>query len=364
MYGMYLKKKNGQYGLLREKDVIHVSLDSSEKHVLVRFSYRPELYRTIKSIHGSKWIVPGKYWQIPYREGILSELKGAFPQTLRVDPRLFLQELKKELSIRKYSSKTIKFYIKYNLDFLKFIRKSPEVVDNDDIKQYLYSLTGRGLSVSTLNLVINALKFFYGELLKKKFIYHITRPKRDKKLPVILSVDEVKRLLEAPQNIKHKAILMMIYSSGLRVSEVVKVKMADFDSERGLLRIKGAKGRKDRCTMLSSVALRVLRRYYKEYQPENWLFPGADPEKHINIRTVQTVFCKAKEKARITKEVSVHSLRHSFATHLLESGIDLRYIQELLGHSSSKTTEIYTHVSKKNLSSIKSPLDRIMDSDT
>lgn len=145
----------------------------------------------------------------------------------------------------------------------------------------------------------------------------------------------------------------------MRVSEVVKLKVEDIDDERKLINIKGAKGRKDRCTILSDVALTVLKQYFEGYKLQKWLFPGANFENHISLRTAQAIFEEAREKADIKRDVSVHCLRHSFATHLLESGVDLRYIQELLGHASSKTTEIYTHVSNKNLRAIKSPLDNL-----
>ena len=154
---------------------------------------------------------------------------------------------------------------------------------------------------------------------------------------------------------------MLIYSAGLRVGEVVKLEPDDIDNDRKLIHIKGAKGRKDRYTLLLDIALDMLKEYIQKYKPLKWLFSGANPGKHITTRTVQTIFEQACEKAKVTKEVSVHSLRHSFATHLLESGVDLRYIQELLGYKSSKTTEIYTHVSNKGLSQIKSPLDRLFE---
>ncbi len=219
----------------------------------------------------------------------------------------------------------------------------------------------RGMSASTLNSAINALKFYYGNVLKKKFIYEVKRPRKDKKLPVVLNKEEIAKILSVPSNIKHKAILMLIYSAGLRVGEVVRLRPEDIDSKRKLIYIKGAKGRKDRYSLLSEVAIETLRDYWKEYQPSKWLFLGPDKERHITVRTVQRIFEKSCKDVRIRKTVSVHSLRHSFATHLLEQGIDLRYIQTLLGHQTSKTTEIYTHVSKKSLENIKSPLDRILD---
>ena len=284
-------------------------------------------------------------------------------QTIKEKPKQVanFEDLKRELTFRKYSPKTIKACIHYNKDFLQRSKKPPEQINNDDIKGYLFHLADeRGVSVSALNSAINALKFYYGSVLKKKFIYDVKRPKKDKKLSIVLNKEEVSKILSSPSNIKHKAILMLIYSSGLRVGEVVKLGTEDIDSKRKLIHIKGAKGRKDRYTILSDVALETLKKYWKEYKPFKWLFPGPDKERHITIRTVQRIFENSYKAAGIRKTISVHSLRHSFATHLLESGTDLRYIQELLGHKSSKTTEIYTHVSNKDFMRIKGPLDEIL----
>ena len=268
--------------------------------------------------------------------------------------------IEKEHVVRKYSRRTIKLYLHYNEELLKFSNKTSYQISNDDVRDYLYYLSEKkNASASTLNIVINALKFYYGEVLKREFVYEITRPKKDKKLPVVLSPEEVSGILSSVNNIKHKLILMLIYSVGLRVSEVVKLKPEDIDAERKLIHIKGAKGRKDRYTMLSDVAMKTLREYQRKYKLQTWLFLGQRKDKHISIRTVQAIFEQARDKAGIGKDVTVHSLRHSFATHLLENGVDLRYIQELLGHKHSKTTEIYTHVSNKNLREIKSPLDML-----
>ena len=200
-------------------------------------------------------------------------------------------------------------------------------------------------------------------MLKKKFLYEIKRPKKDKKLPIVLSKEEIVAILSSIDNIKHKAILMLVYSAGLRVGEVVRLKPEDIDSKRTLIHIRGAKGRKDRYSLLSEAALKTLREYWKQYKPEKWLFPGPDKERHITIRTAQRVFEMACKQAEVKKDVSIHNLRHSFATHLLENGIDLRYIQELLGHKSPKTTEIYTHVSNKDFMRIRNPLDQIFQED-
>lgn len=214
-------------------------------------------------------------------------------------------------------------------------------------------------ATSTLNQAINALKFYYGSMLKKKFIYEVKRPCKDKKLPVVLSKEGFAKILSSVDNIKHKAILMLVYSAGLRVGEVVRLKPEDIDSKRMLIHIRGAKSRKDRYSLLSETALESLRKYWKQYKPVKWLFEGFRDGRYLSTRTVQAIFEQAKEKAGIEKDVTVHSLRHSFATHLLEGGTDLRYIQELLGHTHSKTTEIYTHVSTKSLEKIVSPIDTL-----
>jgi len=270
------------------------------------------------------------------------------------------EDLRRELVSRKYSYKTVKGYIYYNRDFLNFIKKPPSGVSDSDIKDYLYYLAEeKQAATSTLNQAINALKFYYSTMLKKKFFYEIRRPRKDKRLPVVLSKEEVAKILASIDNIKHKAILMLVYSAGLRVGEVVRLKPEDIDSKRMLIHIKGAKGRKDRYTLLSETALGILREYWKKYRPEKWLFGGAKEGRYLSIRSVDKIFRNACDKTEIKKDVSVHTLRHSFATHLLEGGTDLRYIQELLGHAHSKTTEIYTHVSTKSLGKITSPLDTI-----
>jgi site-specific recombinase XerD len=270
------------------------------------------------------------------------------------------EDLRKELVSRKYSYTTVKGYLYYNRDFLNYAGKNLSDINDSDIKDYLlYLVEKRNAATSTLNQAINALKFYYGTMLKKKFMYEVKRPRKDKKLPVVLSKEEVAKILSSVDNIKHKAILMLVYSAGLRVGEVVRLRPEDIDSKRMLIHIKASKGRKDRYTLLSETTLETLRRYWREYKPEKWLFEGARAGRYISTRTVEKILEHACEKANIRKDVSVHTLRHSFATHLLESGTDLRYIQELLGHTSSKTTEIYTHVSTKSLGKIQSPLDSL-----
>ncbi len=268
------------------------------------------------------------------------------------------EDLRRELVSRKYSPKTIKTYLYYNEDFLRFAKRNSTEVTNEDIKNYLFYLAEKKWeSASSLNIAINALKFYYGDVLNRGFVYDIMRPKKDNKLPVVLSKEEVSKILSSVTNIKHRALLMLAYSAGLRVSEVVKLRVEDIDAQRKLIHIRGAKGRKGRYTLLSEVTLKTLHLYRDEFKPNEWLFPGAEKGRHISIRTAQSIFEHANERAGIVKDVTIYSLRHSFATHLLESGTDLRYIQELLGHQSSKTTEIYTHASSRSLSKIINPLD-------
>jgi len=270
-------------------------------------------------------------------------------------------KLREEMRLRNYSHKTTKAYLSCLRAFVRYFRpRHPREVTNDDIRKYLVHLIEeKEFSPSTVNQVFNALRFLYVELYKVPFLIGgIPRPKKEKKLPVTLSQSEVLSIFEKVQNVKHRTLLMLIYSAGLRIGEAVRLKVEDIDGERKVIHLRGGKGGKDRYTVLSEVILQQLREYYKQYKPQEYLFEGSVGRVHIAERSVQNVFHGAIRAAGIRKSVSVHSLRHAFATHLLESGTDLRYIQELLGHSSVRTTEIYTHVSRRSLSKIISPLDQ------
>jgi len=350
-------------------------LKGEDCRVKVFSPYNPLFVERIKAIEGRRWHPEGKYWSFPDLDSTLKKILKVFEgEKIYVDPALIpsplvgedkgeghnFEDLRRGLILRKYSYQTVKSYLYYNKDFLSFVDKLPTDIDENDIKNYLlYIVEEKHSATSTLNQAINALKFYYGTMLKKKFIYEVKRPRKDKKLPIVLSQEEVAKILNSVDNIKHKTILMLVYSAGLRVGEVVKLRPEDIDSKRMLIFVRGAKGRKDRYTMLSKTALEVLREYWQEYRLQKWLFFGQEKERHITTRTVEKIFSNAIETVKILKSVTVHSLRHSFATHLLESGVDLRYIQEILGHKSSKTTEVYTHVSTKDLGRFTSPLDRL-----
>ena len=266
----------------------------------------------------------------------------------------------KELLIQKrYSDNTQRIYCNYFKDFYTYFEnKNLEKISVDQINKYIFNLIQlKNISISQQNQRINAIKFYYEKVLgRSKQYYELHRPNKEHKLPKVLSKNEVKKILNSCKNIKHHCILMLIYSAGLRRSELLDLKIFDINSERMLININGAKGKKDRISLLSENTLRILREYYKEYKPKEYLFEGAKGGKY-SPTSVAKVLKNAANKAGIKKTITPHMLRHSFATHLLEQGTDLRYIQELLGHSSSKTTEIYTHVSKKAINKIKNPVD-------
>ena len=265
-------------------------------------------------------------------------------------------------------NKTLKSYQSCLRTFVQYIHpKHPREATNADIREFLLHLVDHeDYAASTVNQIINALRFLYVELYKRPMVLgDIPRPIKEKKLPDVLSIEEVSRVFEMTENLKHKALLMVTYAGGLRVGEVVQLRIEDIDSDRNMTHVRKAKGKKERYTLLGDAALAILREYWKRYHPHEWLFEGqakndGKPRKHLSERSAEAVFEAAAAKARIGKHVTFHSLRHSFATHLLEAGVDLRYIQELLGHSSSKTTEIYTHVSKQKVEQIQSPLDLVM----
>ncbi|HXG37195.1 MAG TPA: site-specific tyrosine recombinase/integron integrase [Bacteroidota bacterium] len=276
--------------------------------------------------------------------------------------RNLLEVVAEELRLRNYSPKTIKAYKSTIRALAKhFAPRHPRELSEEDIREYLlYLLQKKRYAASTVNQVINALRFLYVDLYGKPFVLgEIPRPKKSRNLPKVLSETEVRAILDSTSNLKHKALLMLVYSAGLRVGEVVRIKLEDIDSTRMLIHIRKAKGLKDRYVQLSETVLSTLREYWRHARPREWLFPGQGDQGFLSERTAEEVFKQATTRAGIRKPVSIHSLRHSYATHLLEAGVDIRYIQEILGHSNLKTTEIYTHVSKKQIAKVVNPLDRM-----
>jgi site-specific recombinase XerD len=257
----------------------------------------------------------------------------------------------------------------YEVQFKNFLAylypRTPDTITQEDIHRYLYYLVNdKKVSLSTQNQSINAIKF-YLEIVKKeeRQVYHVERPRKTRTLPTVLSEEEVMAMLRSTENLKHQCILCLLYSAGLRRSELLKLKAADIDHGRGVIYVHGGKGMKDRVTLLSQVAYGMLLKYAEIYQPKEFLFEGEGGGGY-GERSVNHIVKRAARQAGILKRVSPHTLRHSFATHLLERGTDLRYIQELLGHESSRTTERYAHVTKRGFEQLVSPLDNLFQKTT
>lgn len=273
-----------------------------------------------------------------------------------------LPDMREQMILKAYSPSTIKTYLNEVGRFLQILKgNNADGISIGRLKKYLqYCFETLGLSENTLHSSINALKFYYEQVLhKEKFFWEVPRPKKQLILPKVLSVAEVGRLFMSITNLKHKAILFTAYSAGLRVSEVVNLRIQDIDSSRMTMFIEKAKGKKDRIVNLSPILLDILRAYIKQSNPRPrvYLFESSALGEPYSARSAQIVFSDARKRAGINKKVSFHSLRHSFATHLLEKGVDIRYIKDILGHFSIKTTERYTHVSRRTLVNIVSPLD-------
>jgi len=369
--------------VIEEKKPNTVSIEVIDyKKIILRFPFAKEHIAKIKTIPYYFWHKEEKYWSFSYTQNILSEIENYFrkfnyqieiknintkgedkkEKKAYGNERKLPVEYLEKLKLIRYSENTIRTYTVAFTDFINYYSKKDLLeISEEDIKKYLlYLVEKRKVSASYQNQVINAIKFYYEKVCGRKKLPYITidRPFQDKILPTVLSEEEVMRILNSVTNIKHKAILLTIYSAGLRISEVINLKVADIDSSRKAIIIKGAKGKKDRNSILSDKLLLFLREYFKLYKPKMWLFEGQTGEQYSDS-SIQAIFRDACYKAKIQKKATVHTLRHSFATHLLERGTDLRYIQELLGHSSSKTTEIYTHITHKGMEQVKSPLDNL-----
>lgn len=261
-------------------------------------------------------------------------------------------KLKQEMKLRNFSRKTVKSYLYYTTNLLNFTRKSPTNINQADIRAYLENLCNKNVSSSTLNTAYSALKFYFEKILYRKFFFNLSRAKKDKKLPVVLSKKEVLDIINACENIKHKLIIQILYCSGLRVSEVINLRINDIDFNRKSIHIKGAKGKKDRLTIISKTVLQNIDKYLREWQTLEYIFESARGGK-LTTRTIQAIVSQNTKKAHISKNITPHTFRHSFATHLLESGLDIRYIQTLLGHSRLETTQIYTKVATTQFDKIK-----------
>ncbi|PLX08838.1 MAG: integrase [Marinilabiliales bacterium] len=358
----------------------------SKKRLYVFSDFSDEEIDFLKSITYCRWSYTRKCFELPNYGNNLRKIRSFFAGRLHeiewnqsefakeenidefhkiiiktpdyVDP--LIKKMEKWLRYRRYSESTIQSYTDGVRIFLSFCSpKKPEEIDNKDMIRFVNEyIVPNSYSYSFQNQVINGAKIFFREVMMTDLdVEKFERPRKERKLPNVLSKLEVKRILGVLKNQKHRTILSLIYACGLRRSEVLNLHPDDIDSSRLFLIIRNSKGKKDRLVPISENILDILREYYKVYRPSVWLFEGSTPGERYSEQSLQSVFKQAIKKAGIRKPITLHGLRHSYATHLLESGVDLRYIQELLGHRNSKTTEIYTHVSKKNLGNIPSPFD-------
>tara|TARA_R110000868_G_C10798427_1_gene756874 strand:- start:14 stop:1144 length:1131 start_codon:yes stop_codon:yes gene_type:complete len=280
--------------------------------------------------------------------------KRKLPSDYRVCPTSYLDKLE----LRKYANNTVKTYVTSFENFINYYNsKDLDAINEGDVRKYILKLVQEDKSNAYINTAINSIKFYYESVLgMPNRFYEIERPRKEKKLPKILSKEDILSIIANTNNLKHKCIVSLLYSSGIRRNELVNLKITDIDSKRMLIRIESAKGNKDRYTLLSHSLLEDLREYYKQYKPGKYIVEGMYGKQYSG-QSIGKIVLNAAEKAGIKIPVTPHMLRHSFATHLLEAGVDLRQIQVLLGHSSSKTTEIYTHVATTTFKKIKNPLD-------
>lgn len=374
--------------------VIKRMTHNGESRLILKFNYDPELINLTKQIEGAQWSYSNKCWHVPDSSDMLSRIFKLFkgvayldysdmksksllvPATAkkeRVSPRDLtgilvaeeeeaIKSFRRWMYHRRYSPLTMRTYTASLITFLKFIKPKVALeVGEEDIVYFVSEyILSNGMSYSYQNQTVSALKLFYGEVYKTKLdIEKLDRPRREHKLPNVLGRGEVESILKAPLNLKHRTMLVMIYGCGLRRGELLNLEHRHVDQERKLLIIKQAKGMKDRVVPLSDKMLARIREYREAYKPAVWLFEGQGKGNKYSEASLQEVFKQALKKSGIDKPATLHWLRHSFATHLLESGTDLRYIQELLGHRSSRTTEIYTHVSISSIQNIRSPYDEL-----
>lgn len=276
--------------------------------------------------------------------------------------KTFQSLLTREMQIRNYSPRTIKTYCSLLANYEIAAGKPLNQVTTDDFKSRLhYLITEKGASTSTINQLISAFKIYYVDVCHREWEeFRVKRPRTEKKLPIVLSLEEVGRMISVTNNLKHKAILMLTYSAGLRRMEVLQIKPKDIDSQRMQVRVVQGKGKKDRYTILSQKTLETLREYYKAERPTKFLFePAGHKGQPLSERSMEHIVKNSVKKAGIKKEVSFHTLRHCFATHLLEAGVNLRQIQQFMGHTSFKTTAVYLHVAHIKTNEFTSPLDKI-----
>jgi integrase/recombinase XerD len=337
--------------------------------IFIRFEYNKKYNEEIRKMAGARWSRSQKAWYVADNAhnrrlfGFAPPLAGkeVMAHIHPVNQPAF-QTFIETLQLKAYSESTIRTY-RNEFAQLLYVLKENRVDDlnADRLRSYfLYCINTLKLSENTLHSRINAVKFYFEQVLRReKFFFDIPRPKKRVILPNVLAMNQVEKLFAQLENLKHKTMIYLAYSAGLRVSEVINLKIRDIHSERMVINIKGAKGKKDRMVGLSQGILELLRKYFLVYKPSDWLFEGQYAGEPYSTRSLQSIFHRAKDAAKIRQAVTFHSLRHSYATHLHEAGTDIKLIQELLGHNDLNTTLRYTHVSKRTIEAIKSPFDSL-----
>jgi site-specific recombinase XerD len=339
--------------------------NDKRQYSILRTQYNADVIKSL--LEGKAYIEVGKEANAPVLiNGFLNEWEHE-PKELTPENELpgqfsehWREKLEIEMRVLDFSKHTLDAYINSNKALCKWLQKKPEQVTTDDVKRYLaYHQKYKNQAASTLNSALSAFKFFYFNVMKRDIVKDQRRPRQDKRLPVVFSKAQINTIFEGETNKKHSLLLKIAYGSGLRVSEVVNLRKEDIDLSQKILTVKGGKGRKARTTILSHKVIDELEQYFKQYSITGWVFTGADPNDHLHIRSAQYIFKDALKKSGIKKTASIHSLRHSFATHLLESGYDIVRIRDLLGHSSVRTTERYLQVAITKTLNVISPLDTL-----
>lgn len=336
--------------------------------ILIQFEYNPKLIAEIRQWPGCRWSRTQKSWYVPdnahYREKFGLPLKQVSKNVLSKISEINQPALKifrEQIELRNYSPHTLKTYCNEFAQLL-YILKGNNVnnLNSETVKSYLlFCLKELKLTENQLHSRFNAIKFYFEKVLNREKIFmDIPRPKKPSQLPKIIHSQDIKKIFSVTENLKHNTMLKLCYGMGLRVSEIANLKITDIDSKNMQVLIERAKGKKDRYVNLPESILEQLRKYYIEYKPKEYLFEGQYGGQY-SIRSIQQVFKGALKKAKINKQVGIHSLRHSYATHLLENGTDISYIQKLLGHNDIKTTLVYTRIGNKDLKKVKSPLDNL-----
>lgn len=357
---------------------VRILPSSDPSNAELEFDYDGELVEVVRALRTRRWLKQRRRWRVARSElerlVVELERRGAcvdlgpafrpsaqlqrFMTTLSAERAEQLAAVGREMKLRQYSPRTRRSYLKLLRRMLRQL--PPGDISADLVRAYVVDFVDRDVSIGYHGQLVAAVRFFCGHVLRDRALAGaVPVPKRPRGLPGVLSMPEVRRLLEALTNPKHRLMALLLYSAGLRVGELVRLRVGDLDVDRGLIRVHHGKGRKDRYTLYSEASATAVAHYRALYTPREWLFPGARPDRPISARTVQKVMSAAARRAGIEKHITPHTLRHSFATHLLEQGVDLRYIQELLGHVSATTTQIYTHVSRRELVRIRSPLDML-----